>query len=165
MDLSKVDRIHQALSATLVITCTEESATPSEAMTVGMRLFSHLLAAYVADADHSPRAMRREEGVEALGQGADRRAIAPALVVDRADRGPHAPHLRAHRTVTHLLQGDILLQIQDGVAHRLLKGRQPTHGVQLLIEVLDTVKQIVVVIIHVSPLIGPIPTLVLPAAN
>ena len=60
MDLSKVDRIHQALSATLVMTCTEESATPSEAMTVGMRLFSHLLAAYVADADHSPRAMRRE---------------------------------------------------------------------------------------------------------
>jgi hypothetical protein len=60
MDLSKVDRIHQALSATLVVRCTEESATPSEALTVGMRLFSHLLAAYVADADHLPRAMRHE---------------------------------------------------------------------------------------------------------
>ena len=58
MDLSKIDRIYQALSATLVVTCTEESATSSEALTVGMRLFSHLLAARVADADLPPAALR-----------------------------------------------------------------------------------------------------------
>ena len=60
MDLEKVDHIHQALSADLRAACTEGSATPSEALLVAMRLFSHVLAAYVADAD-LPRAALRHE--------------------------------------------------------------------------------------------------------
>jgi hypothetical protein len=60
MDLEKVDRLHQALSTELMTACTEESVTPSEALIVAMRLFSHVLAAYVAEAD-LPRAALRHE--------------------------------------------------------------------------------------------------------
>jgi len=60
MDLEKVDHIHKALSADLMAACTEGSVTPSEALLVAMRLFSHVLAAYVGDAD-LPRAALRNE--------------------------------------------------------------------------------------------------------
>ena len=58
MDLEKVDHIHKALSADLMVACTEESVTPSEALLVAMRLFSHVLAAYMAEAA-LPRAALR----------------------------------------------------------------------------------------------------------
>ena len=51
MDFDKVDRLHTALSGTLLTVCTEEEATPEEALTAAMRMFSHLVAAYVAGTD------------------------------------------------------------------------------------------------------------------
>jgi len=51
MDFDKIERIHTALSATLLTVCTEEEATPTEALTAAMRMFSHLVAAYVAGTD------------------------------------------------------------------------------------------------------------------
>ena len=47
MDFDKVDRMHTALRATLLTLCTDEESTPAEALTAVMRLFSHLVAAYV----------------------------------------------------------------------------------------------------------------------
>jgi hypothetical protein len=48
MDFDKVDRLHTALSVTLLNMSSEEEATPTEALTAVMRMFSHLVAAYVA---------------------------------------------------------------------------------------------------------------------
>jgi hypothetical protein len=48
MDFDKVDRIYRALSATLRTAGTEEVPTPEEALPAAMRMFSHLVAAYVA---------------------------------------------------------------------------------------------------------------------
>jgi hypothetical protein len=39
MDFDKVDRLHTALSATLLSMSTEEEATPTEALTAAMRMF------------------------------------------------------------------------------------------------------------------------------
>jgi len=57
MDLDKIDRIHQTLRADFFVMCTEESATSQEALTVAMRLFSHLLAASAAASELPPAAM------------------------------------------------------------------------------------------------------------
>ena len=48
MDFDKVDRLHTALSTTFLTVCTDEEATPTEALTAAMRMFSHLVAAYVS---------------------------------------------------------------------------------------------------------------------
>src|SRR5262249_28458297 len=58
MELSKSGRLHTSLLAALLVLCTDEAATAT--LTVATRLFSHLLAAYVADADLPPAAMRSE---------------------------------------------------------------------------------------------------------
>jgi hypothetical protein len=51
MDFDKVDRIHAALSATFLTVCTAEEPTPAEALAATMRLFSHLVAAFVTGSD------------------------------------------------------------------------------------------------------------------
>ena len=51
MDFDKVDRLHAALSVTLLNMSSEEEATPMEALTAAMGMFSHLVAAYVAGTD------------------------------------------------------------------------------------------------------------------
>jgi hypothetical protein len=58
MDLAKIDRLYQALSTDFFVLSTEEAATPSESLTVALRLFSYLLAAYVAGADLPRTALR-----------------------------------------------------------------------------------------------------------
>ena len=65
MDFDKVDLIDAALSATLLTVCTEEEATPVEALTAAMRMFSRLVAAYVSgtDAVHTDAAL--EAAIEA----------------------------------------------------------------------------------------------------
>jgi hypothetical protein len=60
MDLEKADHIHKTLSADLRAACTEGSVTPSEALLGAMRLFSHVLAASVAEADLPRTALRHE---------------------------------------------------------------------------------------------------------
>ena len=51
VDFDKVDQLHTALSALLLTMSTEEEVTPREALTAVMRMFSHLVAAYVSQTD------------------------------------------------------------------------------------------------------------------
>jgi hypothetical protein len=87
MDFAKVDRLQRALSAALMVECTEEEATPVEALTVAMRLFSHLLAAYVAEED-LPRAAFRSQ-IEAYCR--DAAAMALSRLLELRDYDPFEP--------------------------------------------------------------------------
>ena len=60
MDLAKIDRMHAALSATLVVTSTDQQATPPEVLCAAMRLFSHWLATSVYEEDTAYTVMRSE---------------------------------------------------------------------------------------------------------
>jgi hypothetical protein len=51
VDFDKVDQLHTALGALLLTMSTEEELTPREALTAVMRMFSHLVAAYVSQTD------------------------------------------------------------------------------------------------------------------
>jgi hypothetical protein len=86
MDLSKVDRLHQALSATLTVAGVEEEATPQEALTGALRLFSHLLAAYVVATDLPEAAIRTE--IEAHCR--DAAALTRARLLELRDYEPFA---------------------------------------------------------------------------
>ena len=76
MDFDKVDRLHTALSATLLTVCTEDEATPTEALTAAMRMFSHLVAAYVSGTKAAHSAAALEGAIE--GHCRDAAAIAKA---------------------------------------------------------------------------------------
>ncbi|HSX77461.1 MAG TPA: hypothetical protein VLQ80_02650 [Candidatus Saccharimonadia bacterium] len=60
MNRAKIDRLHAELGATLVTVSLQEEATPQEALIGAMRLFSHLVAAYVYDRDRPREAMHSE---------------------------------------------------------------------------------------------------------
>jgi hypothetical protein len=86
MDFDKVDRLHTALSTTLLTACTEEEATPTEALTAAMRMFSHLVAAYVTGTDATRTS-------EALGAAIDTHcqeaaALAKARLLEVRDYEP-----------------------------------------------------------------------------
>ena len=87
MDLAKVDRLQRALSAALMVECTEEAATPVEALTAAMRLFSYLLAAYVV-AEDRPRTTLRSE-IEAHCR--DAAALAVSRLLELRDYNPLEP--------------------------------------------------------------------------
>ena len=81
MDFDKVDRIHAALSATFLTVCTAEEPTPAEALTAAMRMFSHLVAAFVTapdDAAHPEMAL--DAAIEAHCR--DAAAIAKARLLE-----------------------------------------------------------------------------------
>jgi hypothetical protein len=86
MDLEKIDRLYTSLSTTWLIRITEEEATATEAMVATLRLFSHALAAYVADPDR-PRDILIPE-IEAHIRDAD--MMAKARLREILDRDPHA---------------------------------------------------------------------------
>ena len=65
MDFDKVDRIHTTLSATLLTLCTEEGSTPAEALTAAMRMFSHLVAAYIAGTEAAHTEVALDAAIEA----------------------------------------------------------------------------------------------------
>jgi hypothetical protein len=65
MDFDKVARVHTALSTTLLTVCTEEEATSEEALTAAMRMFSHLVAAYVAGTPAVHTAVARDAAIDA----------------------------------------------------------------------------------------------------
>ena len=65
MDFDKVDRIHTALSETLLAVCTEEVATPAEALTAAMRMFSHLVAAYIVGTEAAHTEVDLDAAIEA----------------------------------------------------------------------------------------------------
>lgn len=64
MDFSKVDRMHETLRAQFMVTCTEEEATPYEALTVAMRMFSHFLAAYVSGTEVVHTSVARDAAID-----------------------------------------------------------------------------------------------------
>jgi hypothetical protein len=65
MDFDKVDRLHTALSTTLLTVCTEEQANPTEALTAAMRMFSHLVAAYVSSTDAARTGVALDVAIDA----------------------------------------------------------------------------------------------------
>jgi hypothetical protein len=81
MDFDKIDRIHTALSATLLTVCTEEEATSTEALTAAMRMFSHLVAAYVASTDVPRTALVLDADIDAHCRDAAAMAKARLLEV------------------------------------------------------------------------------------
>jgi len=84
MDFDKVDRIHAALSATFLTVCTAEEPTPAEALAATMRMFSHLVAAFVTgpdDAAHPDVAL--EAAIEAHCR--DAAAMAKARLLEVRD--------------------------------------------------------------------------------
>ena len=80
MDFDKVGRIQAALSATLLTVCTEEEPTPTEALTAAMRMFSHLVAAYVTGTDVAHTDVALDAAIEALCR--DAAAMAKARVLE-----------------------------------------------------------------------------------
>jgi hypothetical protein len=80
MDFDKVDRLHTALSATLLTVCTEEEAPPTEALTAAMRMFSHLVAAYVSGTDAAHTDVAPDAAIEAHCR--DAAAIAKARLLE-----------------------------------------------------------------------------------
>jgi len=88
MDLSKIDRLYTSLSTTWLIRITEEEATAMEAMVATMRLFSHALAAYVADPDYPWE--RLAHGIETHIRDAE--MLAKARLREILDHDPHTPY-------------------------------------------------------------------------
>ena len=80
MDFDKVNRLHTALSATLLTVCTEEEATPMEALTAAMRMFSHLVAAYVSGTEAAHTDVALKAAIEAHCR--DAVAIAKARLLE-----------------------------------------------------------------------------------
>ena len=80
MDFDKVARLQTALSATLLSISAEEEATPTEALTAAMRMFSHLVAAYVASTEAAHTAVALEAAIEAHCR--DAVAIAKARLLE-----------------------------------------------------------------------------------
>jgi hypothetical protein len=80
MDFDKVDRLHTALSATLLTVCTEEEATPTEALTAAMRMFSHLVAAYVSGTDTAHTDVALDAAIDA--RCSDAAAMAKARLLE-----------------------------------------------------------------------------------
>jgi hypothetical protein len=81
MDFDKVDRLHTVLSTTLLAVCTEEEATPTEALTAAMRMFSHLVAAYVASTDAAHTDVALDAAIDAHCRDAAAMAKARLLEV------------------------------------------------------------------------------------
>ena len=86
MDFDKVDRIHTALSETFLTVCTEEEPTPAEALTAAMRMFSHLVAAYVAGTDTAHTDVAPDAAIEAYCREAA--AMAKARLLEVRDYEP-----------------------------------------------------------------------------
>ena len=86
MDFDKVDRIHAALSATFLTVCTEEAPTPAEALTAVMRMFSHLVAAYVTSTDAVHTDVALDAAIEAYCRDAAAMAKARLLEVRGYER-------------------------------------------------------------------------------
>ena len=80
VDFDKVDQLHTALSALLLTMSTEEELTPREALTAVMRMFSHLVAAYVSQTDGAHTAVALDAAVEAHCR--DAAALAKARLLE-----------------------------------------------------------------------------------
>ena len=80
MDFDKVDRLHTALSTTVLTVCTDEEATPTEALTAAMRMFSHLVAAYVSGTDAAQPDVALEAAIDAHCR--DAAALAKARLLE-----------------------------------------------------------------------------------
>jgi len=86
MDFDKVDRMHTALRATFLTVCTEEASTPAEALTAAMRMFSHLVAAYVAGTEAAHTDVALDVAIEAHCR--DAAAMAKARLLEVRDYVP-----------------------------------------------------------------------------
>ena len=80
MDFDKVNRLHTALSTTLLTVCTEEEATPTEALTAAMRMCSHLVAAYVSDTEAAHTDVTLDAAIDAHCR--DAAALAKARLLE-----------------------------------------------------------------------------------
>ena len=88
MDFDKVDRIHTALSSTFLTVCTEEAPTPAEALTAAMRMFSHLVAAYVTGTEAAHTDVALDAAIEAHCR--DAAAMAKARLLEVRNYEPFA---------------------------------------------------------------------------
>ena len=95
MDLSTIDRLYASLSTTWLIRITEEEATATEAMVATIRLFSHALAAYVADPGRPREVLLQEREAHireaaAMAQGRLGAIFVhdPSVVHEEDDAGP-----------------------------------------------------------------------------
>jgi hypothetical protein len=74
VDLSKVETLHHALSDTMLKVSEAQNMTPQEALAGVMRMFAHLVAAYVYEEDTEIHVMRHE--IETYCEDTKRMALA-----------------------------------------------------------------------------------------